>query len=374
MTLAEKKKRKRPRRPLHVGCLRMLFALIIAPFALCGLGWLVLNIQYSAPFQRLAYGIQQASNRAVPAEKESELIVFSCGSGIYTIEPDGSNLSQIHGGYLVTYGSGLAWSPDGMWLAAPIYVSSVWQRSEVLVLRFDGSVWRRLTFDNKREEHVSWSPDGQTIYYVSGREMYRAPAAGGKSRAVSGVGRVGGGFSPVAWSPDGKWLAYDYRRYRDDVSSVRFLSFDDSESTFEHKIKGDVYSIVWAPDSERVVLDTHDMMVVYNIVQKGYDFELAVHASHPVWSPDGRWLALSTFKPRSDNDDNTHLFDTWTGDMRRLLEGRRVASTWSPDSEWIAFTDGLDDRQLFKIRRDGSDLQQLTEMDCRVKSASWSPR
>ncbi len=368
-----KEKRKRAPRPPHVGCLRLLLVLVIAPFAICGIGWLVLNIQLSVPFQQLSYRVQQVSNRAVPSAKESDLIAFSCSTGLYTVEPEGSNLRQIFGGYPTGLGDGPVWSSDGEWLAAALYGVGAWHLSEVFIVRFDGSIWRRLTFNHKREEHVSWTADGKAINYVVARNMYRVSADGRDSHWLKDVTSVGGGFSPVAWSPDGSWLAYELPRYVRDANTIRFVNFHGRGPDVELAVKDDVYRIVWAPDSERVALDPDDQLLVYNVMAKRIEIELTLNVSGVVWSPDGRWLALTSWERNSD-ERSLHLYDMGTGELRLLTVGRPHGATWSPDSEWIAYSQDMEPRQLFKMRRDGSAIQQLTDMDCDVEDTSWSPR
>ncbi|MCY4536846.1 MAG: hypothetical protein OXE52_01305, partial [Chloroflexi bacterium] len=53
------------------------------------------------------------------------------------------------------------------------------------------------------------------------------------------------------------------------------------------------------------------------------------------------------------------------------------AISWSPDSEWIAFSTyprGGEDSRIFKIKRDGTALHQLTRIDCGITEISWSPK
>ena len=81
------------------------------------------------------------------------------------------------------------------------------------------------------------------------------------------------------------------------------------------------------------------------------------------WSPDGN---LAAFSYPDDPDGTPHqlwLFDpaadTWTS----LFEYAYVDPPfWSPDGNWIAFRvqDGLGGEDIYVVRRDGSDLKNLT--------------
>ena len=66
-----------------------------------------------------------------------------------------------------------------------------------------------------------------------------------------------------------------------------------------------------------------------------------------------------------------------TGLLKQLLDlpGFHSSSlSWSPDGQWLAFSRGSPNAQVHKIRNDGSDLQQLTDLDCDAYGVAWSPQ
>ena len=373
MAETTKRKRKRAPRSRRAGCLRLLAVLIVTPLFLCACGVVGMHVYISFPVQRVIYGLKQNTNPALWAAKESDMIALSCWKGIYTLYPDGSNLRNIHHGYIIGYRSELPWSADGIWLAAPLHGLTEWRQGEVFNMRFDGSSSRRLTFNYTEDEHVHWSPDDRGLYYVNADRMYWVSADGREMRELKELWRIGRSLSPVAWSPDGEWLVYEVHSYRDNLTEVRFRNYGGAGSNFELQVKDKVDDIVWAPDSDRVALETDDLMYVYSLKNESYDFEIKLNVVRAAWSPNGRWMALQIYNPGAETR-NLKLFDTLNGDIQPLFDGAGFSPTWSPDNEWIAFTSGVEDRQLFKIRRDGRDLQQLTDLDCDIKVASWSPR
>ncbi|MEX0784812.1 MAG: hypothetical protein WD557_19430 [Dehalococcoidia bacterium] len=118
-----------------------------------------------------------------------------------------------------------------------------------------------------------------------------ALVAGGKgaARAVDGIPLV------VAWSPDSKHLAYG--------------------------------SITGEPWTLRVMsVPGHGQSSVGHQVEGGYVGELA-------WSPDGRYLAISTYS--LDRKNHTVLMlDTQTNRLETVIDGCHL--TWSPDSRFLA--------------------------------------
>jgi uncharacterized repeat protein (TIGR01451 family) len=95
-----------------------------------------------------------------------------------------------------------AWSPDGTTIA---YSNG----SDIWVVASTGGAPTQLTTDVATDAHPTWSPDGTMIAFVSGRsgtdDLWVIPAAGGAATQITT-----GPASDMApdWSPLGDWIAF----------------------------------------------------------------------------------------------------------------------------------------------------------------------
>ena len=125
-------------------------------------------------------------------------------------------------------------------------------------------------------------------------------------------------------------------------------------------------------------LDIYSMNADGSDVQRltdstGRDFE-------PDWSPDGSTIVFS-----SDRDDPTnaqlYLMDADGGNQRPLMPfspADYLGARWSPDGEWILFhsnleIDGIPWFNIYKVRKDGSELTNLTGSVDNSFRPDWSP-
>ena len=187
----------------------------------------------------------------------------------------------------------------------------------------------RLTTDSRRDFSPAWSPDGQTIAF--GRilsdtrsAIYLIPVHGGTERklaeSVTPAAYRPGPF--VAWSPDGKWIAYSDT---DDAGGQLAPTGSRAVSLF-------LISTETGPETGRKrALTSHPPN--------------SVGDSGPAFAPDGHALAFI----RTQNVALSKLYRlplahnlTPSGEPRPVTSGSAWTSSpsWSPDGREIIFAAG----------------------------------
>jgi dipeptidyl aminopeptidase/acylaminoacyl peptidase len=102
-------------------------------------------------------------------------------------------------------------SPDGLWLLHGLRTTDVEANrgsSDLWLTATDGGGSKQLTTDPASEYNARWSPDGESIYFLSTRsgssQVWRISLSGGEAQQVSELPLD---VSSMAISPDGKMLA-----------------------------------------------------------------------------------------------------------------------------------------------------------------------
>src|SRR5947207_1429886 len=260
---------------------------------------------------------------------------------------------------------------------AILYVSDEFPRSELMVMRPDGSRRERLTTDGAGYAEPVVSPDGQSI-------AVSAPIGGGwngiylldrfgKNRKTL-VSHAGSGAP--AWSPDGTRLSFsgtlpgpygDYGRIfvvNRDGTGLRQLS---PEIAPTDPYVYDAGSS-WSPDGTRLVFDRMGTLFLINADGTGL-VSTGVSGTHPEWSTDGAQIAYGSIS----------LDGIWAMNMafmpRRLTTAVQQDEypTWSPDGRQLVF-ERLENNvfRLYKVGADGSGVARLGSAAAGESEPSWS--
>jgi len=102
-------------------------------------------------------------------------------------------------------------SPDGKRIAYVLRTTDLEAnrgRTDLWLVDSEGRASRQLTFSPESEAQPTWSPDGQSLFFLSTRggssQVFRLPLEGGEARPVTTLPLDVGAFR---LSRDGKWLA-----------------------------------------------------------------------------------------------------------------------------------------------------------------------
>ena len=157
---------------------------------------------------------------------------------------------------------------------------------------------RALTDDKGRTHQPTLSPDGRLIAYASDRA--------GDTRLDIWVQQLTSGASPLRLTSDASDESFP--RFSPDGSHIAFIS---------QKNGGGVYIVPTLGGEQRLVVSGQ--------------FE------QPVFSPDGRSLAVGPFATESQN---AFVVPVTGGSARRIVEGFREVRVplWSPDGKHIVFS------------------------------------
>jgi TolB protein len=273
------------------------------------------------------------TGEVIPREDLEGRIVFDDFEDVYTMNADGSDLATVAGRVGAEFDG--SWSPDGSEIAYRDSRRGINNDDEIFIVSADGTEPRNLTNHPAND----WGPE---------------------------------------WSPDGEWIAFNSDR--DDGRPAGYLIRPDGSELRRIDVEGWVEYISFAPDSRRIVYESHtgrDFEIFVADLETGERSQLTDargNDSWPVWSPDGSQIAFT-----SQRDDCMRVpaeQDCWLGDepgehhdiwvmnpdgsnQRRVSPESGQFVAWSPDSRYLL----ISGRTLFVVRPDGSGRVEIRPSD-----------
>ncbi len=272
----------------------------------------------------------------------------------------------------------LAVSPDG---ANLLVADEVGQTS------FHGPLWgvpvlggspRRL--GEAAGQAAAWSPDGQSIVYADGRDLFLAKSDGSEPhKLVSAPDRA---YYP-AWSPDGTVIRFNVGAvgaatptgalYQVSVNGTNMHPLVPDWHTPPEECCGQ-----WTPDGRYFVFQSQGNIWALaekgNLLGKanGKPFPLTsgpMSFSSPLPSKDGKKLFVVGALARGE----LSRYDTRTAEFIPFLSGISADSvSFSKDGQWVAYVT-FPEGALWRSKSDGSQRIQLTYPPLTPVGPKWSP-
>jgi Tol biopolymer transport system component len=165
-------------------------------------------------------------------------------------------------------GGGLNVSPDGKQIVISAY-QQPWRDEEgvdIWTIALDSGAATRLTRDRKFETHPCWSPDGRRIAFAKWKQksegedpyliIYTIPATGGEPQAITSESD-GVGVGAIAYSPDGKRFAFFSALAggpRRNVGAIKTIPVGGGQANVLLEVEGagGHSQLAWSPDGKKI--------------------------------------------------------------------------------------------------------------------------
>lgn len=341
---------------------------------------------------------------------------------IYLVKPDGSGLRKISKDGLCS--GSPKWSPDGKRVIFyEMEVEDTWNaRTSFLAAKAVSQIVSVNINTGEREVHTS-GPGLKLLPQYLGTDNIGFLA---KAGANEGIGYTNG--NPIkaklrspSWSPDGRQVIYEKQNWKPKQQNQLLYSWDPN---YEYRYT-DVFPS-FSKDGKLLLTEKDENSSIAIMDPDGSNKKRLFNAEqgeafYPNWSPDGQWIAfgyggyLQGRKTKSAKimmikRDGTGLkditsgtpnagFPSWSADGKKIVYrvwsktegGLRIINvedstisvltneydnvpSWSPDGSKILFTRKHDGNNfdIFTIKPDGTDLQQLTTAPTNDAHAVWT--
>lgn len=255
--------------------------------------------------------------------------------------------------------------------------------NQICILNADGTGFRRLTTDNKRQHYYpSISPDGTSVIYAAFLEpniyeIYETDiASGAVTQRTNKLGNING----PEISPDGTKIAF--KLSTSNSNQIWLMDRDGKNPLPIPNASG--WDPTWSPDGNFILFasDMQGAIQLYRIRLDGSELQkvsdLPAIRGRSDWSPDGSFIV--TYSGQPWNRD-VFILNADGSNVRMLTPtgGNSQGPSISPDGQWVAFTSYFDHYgddhgcEIYVMRTDGTDVRRLTDNDYCDYQPRWGP-
>lgn len=266
------------------------------------------------------------------------------------------------------------------YLANPLEAPEVWLASTV------GKENRPLTAARGRVYDFAVAPDGEWVLYSvmnedGGSDLFRIDREGTKPEMLVECGEYD--CNQPAWHPDGSLIAYSRHLHGMELDSNIYWIEGENEEPLDI-LNGSFPA--FSPDGQSLAYFSYSDSSVHVLnLSTGVEITVLSHnPDRPAWSIDGKQIYFTDMVTGGELPQ-ARLFklNVETSQVESFLPAELTGYDasqieWSPDGEWAVL--GLKTlnpqsrRQIYIVRKDGTDLQAITADPNSSHSAyHWSP-
>lgn len=264
--------------------------------------------------------------------------------------------------------------------------------SEIYTMNSDGSNQQRLTYNTAQDFSPAFSPDGNSIAFVSDRDdsrsgfcspncnynLYVMNMDGSNVRRVTNL--PGAEWDPD-WSPDGEFIAFTGGGIGFKEPGIYQVNLESGQLQPILVDEFDNEASDWSPDGKQIAfssdrdgnLDIYIMNPDASHIQKIAD--TGMNDYWPDWSPDGQQLTFFAANLPLTKQD-VFIVDIDGNDLVNLTNTPEIVDedpVWTPDGRQIVFQSDRDGNyEIYVMNSDGSQPYNLSRNSGQDYWPDWS--
>ncbi|MBN2638706.1 MAG: PD40 domain-containing protein [Bacteroidales bacterium] len=193
------------------------------------------------------------------------------------------------------------------------------------------------------------APNGKRALFGARGDLFTVPAKHGPTRDLTQTSNAQEQYP--AWSPDGKWIAYQTDASGENNLAIRPSDGENSQTYVTHFKSGYFYNPLWSPGSNKLAFSDNDHVLWYVNIDGKNPVRIDQDPVNPIldysWSPDGQWIAYS--KTNKSGIQQIYFYSLKENKTFKVSQG--MNSDWNPvfgpDGKYFYFVSARHENPTF---------------------------